>query len=74
MIPQILLNVVQIGAKYMIDLDPTITEYLTKSFVFKAMSFAQNSGDMLLQMEHKCASTLMPLVDGLRTLRLHSNT
>ena len=71
MVPQILMNVIQIGAKFCFDLDPVITEHVTRHIAAQAMVLAQTSGEILLQVENKFSAYVMPVLDGARTLKVH---
>jgi hypothetical protein len=71
MIPQTLLNVIQTGAKYFLDLDPTITEHLARHLSMQLVSWSQHGASVLLQFGNRFASGFTPFADGLRSLKLH---
>ena len=71
MVPQTLLNVLQTGGKYFLDLDPTITEHLARHIPIQIASTSQSTITALLQLGSRCAAGLTPVFEGLRGIKLH---
>ena len=71
MIPQILMNVMQTGGKFFFDLDPTLTEHIVRHSALQVMMIAQNSMSAAMVFGDKCAASLAPMWDGLRSVKWH---
>jgi hypothetical protein len=71
MIPQIFLNLVQMGGKYFFDLDPTLTEHIVRHAAFQIVALSQTSADAMLQIGNRCAMSITPFLDSFRNIRMH---
>jgi hypothetical protein len=70
MIPQTLLNVIQTGGKFFLDLDPVLTEHVARHFTVQIAAMSQSTASSLLQFTSKLASGVVPFLDDVRSIKL----
>ena len=70
MLPEQVINIVQIGLKYFLDIDPFLSEHLVRTGLLHFASAVDGLSSSLRTLEMRISENVAPLINDFRNLRL----
>jgi hypothetical protein len=70
MLPEQVINIVQIGLKYLFDIDPFLSEHLVRTAAVHITSTLGQLSSAIRSFEMKISEGIAPLISDIRNLRL----